>query len=475
MLFNSVEFFVFLPLVFVLYWLLIPQKAVYQNILILVASYFFYAWWDYRFLSLIIISTVIDYVAGRYIHSSDKALRKKVFMWMSVATNLGLLGFFKYFNFFIESWRDAWLLLGVEMDVNTLQIILPLGISFYTFQSMSYTLDIYNGKLKPSGSLLDFAAYVAFFPQLVAGPIERASKLLPQISALKKFDYQQAVEGLRLILWGFFKKVVIADTLSIYTQTIFGDPEQFQGTVLLLGSFYFAIQIYTDFSGYSDIAIGTAKLFGVELMSNFKFPYFTRNISEYWKRWHISLTSWLNDYVYLPMAIRFRYWGRFGICLAIFLTFLISGLWHGAGWHFVVWGGIHGLLYIPLVYQRKVMSISGAQQDVTFRFVDILKMILTFTLVSFSLVFFRAQSLEAAFDYFYYMFTGPLIPTARLQPLIYMVVMLALDFFFRKDERNIFAVFKHRWARYAVYLVLFFAVLNAFSVEAEQQFIYFQF
>ncbi len=475
MLFNSLEFAVFLPLVFIVYWLLIPQRKSFQNIIILAASYSFYSWWDYRFLTLIIISTLIDFLAGYMIHNAKSDLRKKIFLYLSLATNLGILGFFKYFNFFIESWRDAWLMFGVEMDVNTLQIILPLGISFYTFQSMSYTLDIYNEKFSPTKNLLDFASYVAFFPQLVAGPIERASRLLPQIASVKKFDYQQATEGMRLILWGFFKKVFIADTLSRYTQMVFANPENYQGTELLLGAIYFAIQIYGDFSGYSDIAIGTAKLFGVELMSNFKFPYFSRNISEYWKRWHISLTSWLNDYVYLPMAIRFRYWGRFGICLAIFLTFLISGLWHGAGWHFVVWGGIHGLLYIPLVYQRKVVSITGTQQDVAFKFYDVLKMILNFLLVTASLIFFRAESIGHAFEYFGHMFSGSLIPGELRQPLIYVVIMLGLDFFFRKNERNIFAGIKYRWVRYAVYLVIFFVVFNAFSVESEKQFIYFQF
>ena len=475
MLFNSVEFFVFLPLVFVLYWFVLPQKKVWQNTLILVASYFFYAWWDWRFLSLIILSTGVDFIAGKIIHQSSKDSQKKQFLFISVAINLGILGFFKYFNFFIESWRDAWMMMGVEMDVNTLQIILPLGISFYTFQSMSYTIDIYNDKFEPTNNLLDFAAYVAFFPQLVAGPIERASRLLPQIATVKTFDYKQGIEGMRLILWGFFKKVFIADTLAGYTQTIFSNYEIYDGGVLLLGGIFFAIQIYGDFSGYSDIAIGTAKLFGVELMSNFKFPYFSRNISEYWKRWHISLTSWLNDYVYLPLAIRFRYWGRFGICLAIFLTFLISGLWHGAGWHFVVWGGIHGLLYVPLVYQRKVMAISGAQQEMTFGVWDVIRMIFNFLLVTLSLIVFRSPSLGDAYEYIAQMVTHPALPEMYRQPLIYVALMLGLDFLFRKNERNIFGTIKNRWLRYAVYVIFVFVIFNAFSVEAEQQFIYFQF
>ena len=303
-------------------------------------------WWDWRFLGLIALSTIVDFLVGIRIEEAPDKARKKRWLWVSLAVNLGILGYFKYANFFIENWISAWQSLGVTMHASTLQVILPVGISFYTFQTLSYSIDIYRGNLKATRDPVAFGAFVSFFPQLVAGPIERATNLLPQITSPRKFTYEQGRDGMRLILWGMFKKVVVADSCAPYVDMCFDNPEAFSGSTLILGAILFSFQIYGDFSGYSDIAIGTAKLFGFELMTNFKFPYFSRDIAEFWRRWHISLSTWFRDYLYIPLggsrvskpkAIR-----------NVFVIFLVSGFWHGANWTFIVWGGIHALLFIPL-------------------------------------------------------------------------------------------------------------------------------
>ena len=346
MLFNSPEFLLFLPIVFGLYWFVTQRNLKAQNLLLLVASYVFYGWWDWRFLGLIALSTIVDFLVGIRIEEAPDKARKKRWLWVSLAVNLGILGYFKYANFFIENWISAWQSLGVTMHASTLQVILPVGISFYTFQTLSYSIDIYRGNLKATRDPVAFGAFVSFFPQLVAGPIERATNLLPQITSPRSFTYEQGRDGMRLILWGMFKKVVVADSCAPYVDMCFDNPEAFSGSTLILGAILFSFQIYGDFSGYSDIAIGTAKLFGFELMTNFKFPYFSRDIAEFWRRWHISLSTWFRDYLYIPLggsrvskpkAIR-----------NVFVIFLVSGFWHGANWTFIVWGGIHALLFIPL-------------------------------------------------------------------------------------------------------------------------------
>ena len=303
MLFNSIEFLLFLPIVFILYWFVVNKNLKSQNLLILVSSYVFYGWWDYRFLSLIFLSTIVDYIIGLNIPKQDSNKKRKLLLWSSVLFNLSVLGFFKYYNFFVDSWIDLFSSIGYEIkSVWTLNIILPVGISFYTFQTMSYTIDVYRKKLDPTKDFISFASFVSFFPQLVAGPIERATNLLPQILNKREFNYEQGVQGLRLILWGMFKKVVIADSLAPTVDNIFSNYQIYDGGILWLGAIYFAFQIYCDFSGYSDIAIGTSKLFGFEIISNFKFPYFSRNIGEFWRRWHISLSTWFRDYVYIPLG-----------------------------------------------------------------------------------------------------------------------------------------------------------------------------
>ncbi|MDX1471726.1 MAG: MBOAT family O-acyltransferase, partial [Flavobacteriaceae bacterium] len=328
MLFNSVEFAIFFPLVFAIYWLIGRRNLTLQNLFVLLASYTFYAFWDWRFLGLIIFSTLVDYSVGILLSKNFSKVKRKVLLGTSIALNLGLLGFFKYYNFFIESFVNAFSLFGQELRYSSLYIILPVGISFYTFQTLSYTIDIYRGKLSPTRNLLVFAAFVSFFPQLVAGPIERANHLLPQFLNKRNFSYQAASDGLRQILWGLFKKMVIADNCAVFVDRFFGDYQDYSGSTLLLGAFFFTIQIYCDFSGYSDIAIGTARLFGFDLMKNFNFPYFSRNIAEFWRRWHISLTTWFRDYVYIPMG---GSWGSKAMQIRnTIVVFLIIGLWHGA-------------------------------------------------------------------------------------------------------------------------------------------------
>ena len=346
MLFNSLEYLIFLPIIFFLYWFVFYKNFQKQNLLILFGSYLFYGWWDWRFLFLIIFSTVIDYVIGYRVYYSKTIKSKKILVFVSLIFNLSILGWFKYFNFFVDSWINLVSIFGYQLkNYDSMSVILPVGISFYTFQTMSYTIDIYRKKLEPTKDFISFASFVSFFPQLVAGPIERASNLLPQILKKREFKYEQAVQGLRLIFWGMFKKIVIADQLAPIVDEIFSNYNDLGGGMLFLGAFYFAFQIYCDFSGYSDIAIGTSKLFGFEIMSNFKFPYFSRNIGEFWRRWHISLSTWFRDYLYIPLGGSKE--GKWKSLRNILIIFIISGLWHGANWTFIFWGLFHSILFIP--------------------------------------------------------------------------------------------------------------------------------
>ena len=438
MLFNSVEFLLFLPIVFVLYWFVFDKKLKYQNLLILFSSYVFYGWWDYRFLSLILLSTIVDYFIGLSISNQASLKNKRILLWCSVLFNLGVLGFFKYYNFFIDSWIDLFSSVGYDIkSVWTLNIILPVGISFYTFQTMSYTIDIYKGKLKPTEDFISFASFVSFFPQLVAGPIERASNLLPQILKKREFKYEQGVQGLRLILWGMFKKVVVADSLAPVVNDIFGNYQELGGGTLWLGAIYFAFQIYSDFSGYSDIAIGTSKLFGFELMSNFKFPYFSRNIGEFWRRWHISLSTWFRDYLYIPLGGSKK--GKWISLRNIFIIFLVSGFWHGANWTFIIWGLFHSSLFIPsFIFKtnRKYVSSVIAENSFMPSPKEFIQVGTTFILVTIGWVFFRSETIGDSFNYLINMTQNFQIPKLNFAKyLVFILVLLIADWYFRKDER----------------------------------------
>ena len=474
MLFNSPEFLLFLPIVFGLYWFVVQRKLKAQNMLLLLASYVFYGWWDWRFLGLIAFSTVVDFVVGIRVAEAPEKRIKKRWMAVSLLVNLGLLAYFKYANFFIESWIDAWATMGVMMHASSLQVILPVGISFYTFQTLSYSIDIYRGTLKPTRSLVNFAAFVSFFPQLVAGPIERASRLLPQIENKREFKYEEGVAGLRLILWGMFKKVVVADTCAIYANDIFANYTEYSGPTLMLGAVYFAFQIYGDFSGYSDIAIGTAKLFGIQLMTNFKTPYFSRDIAEFWRRWHISLSTWFRDYLYIPLGGSRV--GKWKAVRNVFIIFLVSGFWHGANWTFIVWGGIHACLFLPLLLRgtnRRYTSEAIGEGRWLPSGRELLGMTWTFTMVCVAWVFFRAESVGEAVGYISSMLhrENP-VDSFRLSSssVLYILALLGIEMYPHPSGNSLIRVF----VQTAGTLFVFGSLMQAFD-EPPAQFIYFQF
>ncbi|CAM3399278.1 MBOAT family O-acyltransferase [Zobellia roscoffensis] len=441
--------------------------------MVLISSYIFYGWWDYRFLFLIFLSTIVDYFIGQSIPLQTREDRKRFLLWGSMLFNLGVLGFFKYYNFFIDSWVELVSSFGYEMQSTwTLNIILPVGISFYTFQTMSYTIDVYRSNLKPTKDFVSFASFVSFFPQLVAGPIERATNLLPQILSLRVFKYDVAVQGLRLILWGMFKKVVIADSLAPVVDNIFSGFDTFGGGTLILGSIYFAFQIYCDFSGYSDIAIGISKLFGFELMSNFKFPYFSRNIGEFWRRWHISLSTWFRDYLYIPLGGSKG--GRWMSLRNIFIIFIVSGFWHGANWTFVIWGLIHAMLYIPsfvLNTNRKYLTVVVAEHSMFPSLKEVFQMGVNFCFVTMGWVFFRSESTEKAITIIEKFFTEFSYHTPYKDYLYYYVVpFVILEWLFRRDER-LTKVNRFLWLG----LTFLFLIFITAKFGNQQSFIYFQF
>ncbi|RIV42157.1 MBOAT family O-acyltransferase [Flagellimonas pelagia] len=485
MLFNSVEYLIFLPIVFFAYWAIGKfGNLKSQNGLLLIASYFFYGLWDWRFLFLILASTVVDYLVGLAIHQKQSQQKKgKLLLWCSIVFNISLLGFFKYYNFFVESFIDMVSLFGYTIKSTwTLKIILPVGISFYTFQTMSYSLDIYYKRIKPTRSFLNFATFVAFFPQLVAGPIERASNLLGQITNKRSFNYLQATEGLKLVLWGLFKKMVIADGIAPIVDDIFANYDNFSASTLIMGVTFFSFQVYGDFSGYSDIAIGTSKLFGIELMSNFKFPNFSRNVAEYWQRWHVSLSTWFRHYLYIPLG------GSRGSKLQsirnISIIFLVSGFWHGANWTFIFWGGFHALAYIPVflmgrntIYKDSVV----AQNTFLPTFKEMGQLILTFAIVTFSRIFFRSESLQNSFAFIKRLFTQfhweeyhhPM-GYRMIDYFVLLVLFVVYEYIIRKDERSPFK-FKYRAVRFCVYTLVVFCILLFYDDGVDRSFIYFQF
>ncbi len=389
MLFNSIDFAFFLPIVFILYWFVTNKDLRLQNLLIVTASYVFYGWWDWRFLSLIFFSTIVDYTIGRKLKIEENKIKRKTLLWTSILVNLGFLGFFKYYNFFVDNFITAFSFFGQDIQANSLNIILPVGISFYTFQTLSYTIDVYKRKLEPTNDFIAFSAFVSFFPQLVAGPIERATHLLPQFYSKRTFDYSKAVDGMRQILWGLFKKIVIADNCAEFANQIFNNSADMNGSTLVLGALFFTFQIYGDFSGYSDIAIGTSRLFGFDLMRNFNFPYFSRDIAEFWRRWHISLSTWFRDYLYIPLG-----GSRGGTWMKVrntFVIFIISGFWHGANWTFIVWGALNAIYFLPLLLTNNNRNNleTVAQGKLLPSIKELSLMLLTFGLTVFAWIFFQ--------------------------------------------------------------------------------------
>jgi len=408
MLFNSIEFLLFLPIVFTLYWFIF-KKLNTQNFLILIASYIFYGWWDWRFLSLILASTVLDYSIGIFLEKTTKKETRLFLLCISLIFNLGLLAFFKYYNFFIDSWVDAWSVFNITMHKSSLNIILPVGISFYTFQTLSYTIDVYRKNLLPSKNFIAFASFVSFFPQLVAGPIERASNLLPQFYKKRTFNYSKSIDGLRQILWGLFKKIVIADNCAKYVNLIFNDYTDYSASTLFIGAVLFSFQIYGDFSGYSDIAIGVSRLFGFNLKQNFAVPYFSRDISEFWRRWHISLSTWFRDYLYIPLG-----GSRVNLKKKIrntFIIFIVSGFWHGANWTFIIWGALNAIYFLPLIlFNKNRINLNVvAENSYLPSFKELYQILTTFTLTAFAWIFFRAENVHHALDYIVHIFSSSIL------------------------------------------------------------------
>lgn len=426
MLFNSLDFAIFLPIVFILYWFITNRNLKLQNLLIVVASYLFYGWWDWRFLSLIFFSSIVDYTVGLTLKNQENQKKRKTLLMISVFVNLGFLGFFKYYNFFAENFVDAFSFFGQNIELSTLNIILPVGISFYTFQTMSYTIDVYKKKLAPTKDFIAFSAFVSFFPQLVAGPIERATHLLPQFYKKREFDYFQAVIGMRQILWGLFKKVVIADSAAEYANFIFENSADLNGSTLVLGAIFFTFQIYGDFSGYSDIAIGVSRLFGFDLMQNFAFPYFSRDIAEFWRRWHISLSTWFRDYLYIPLG-----GSRGGTWMRVrntFIIFIVSGFWHGANWTFIVWGALNAIYFLPLLLlekNRRNLDIVAKDRYIpTFR--ELISMLVTFGITVFAWIFFRAENISHAISYIKGIFSKSLLQVPNFKDFKESLVTILL-------------------------------------------------
>lgn len=464
-----------------LYWFVTNRSIKIQNILLLIASYIFYGWWDWKFLSLILISTLVDYTIGVKLEGASTERERKILLWSSILINLGVLGIFKYYNFFVENFIEAFTAFGFQFNAPILNIILPVGISFYTFQTLSYTIDVYKGKLAPTKDFIAFATFVSFFPQLVAGPIERASNLLPQFYTKRSFDKATAVDGLRQMLWGFFKKMVIADNCAYFANEIFNNYNDYSGSTLAIGALMFTFQIYGDFSGYSDIAIGTSRLFGFNLMKNFAFPYFSRDIAEFWRRWHISLSTWFRDYVYIPLG-----GSKGGLSLKIrntFIIFLVSGFWHGANWTFIVWGALNAIYFLPVMLSKRnrnnLDTVALGRLVPNFR--DIMSIVFTFSLTVLAWVFFRAENLDHAFNYLAGIFHATLFQRPEILPLglfCLIIGFVIMEWLHRNQEHGLQKFeHSHRVYKYMDLLLIFVIVWSIiiWNAQKEVEFIYFQF
>lgn len=478
MLFNSLSFVIFFPVVFIFYWVVAGKNLKLQNALLLVSSYFFYACWDWRFLFLLLFSTSLDFFTGLRITNATDLIGKRFWFWLSISINLGFLGVFKYYNFFVSSFSELVSKYGFHINPYTLKIILPVGISFYTFHGLSYVIDLYKNKIKAERNFIDYAVFVSFFPLLIAGPIERATHLLPQIKQKRTFEYKKAIDGLRQVLWGLFKKVVIADQCAEYANTIFNHSANYTGSTLVLGAVFFTFQIYGDFSGYSDIALGIARLLGIELLRNFAFPYFSRDIAEFWRRWHISLSSWFKDYLYIPLGgSKGSTWIKIR---NTFIIFLVSGFWHGANWTFIVWGLLNAFYIMPAIIfntnRNNLEIVAKGRFFLTFK--DFFSIGITFILTVFAWIFFRAENLKHAFSYISGIYSKSLFTIPQIRPwptFLIMAIFIYIEWMGRENSYAIEKVFisTNRSIRWIFYLIL--TVLVFLYQGKEQAFIYFQF
>ncbi len=478
MLFNSLNFAIFLPVVFTIYWFIFKKKLRAQNTLLLISSYFFYACWDWRFLFLLSFSTLLDYFTGFKMYYTENRNAKKFWFWLSISVNIGLLGVFKYYNFFAASFAVALANVGLQTNLLTIQVILPVGISFYTFHGLSYVIDIYKNKIKAEKNYIDYALFVSFFPLLVAGPIERATHLLPQLKKNRDFNFTKAVDGLRQILWGLFKKVVIANQCAIYANQIFNNSETYFGSTLVLGAIFFTFQIYGDFSGYSDIALGTARLFGIDLLKNFSFPYFSRDIAEFWRRWHISLSTWFKDYLYIPLGGSKL--GTFKQIINTFIIFMVSGFWHGANWTFIVWGFLNALYIIPsIIFGTNRLHLEAvAKGKILPSLKDFFAILFTFGLTVFAWIFFRAESLNHAIQFISRIFSYSLfsLPTVRPKMLVFLLFIFMVIEWLGREEQFAIAKLGIKSPKIIKWGIYYCIILAIFYYSGSQlQFIYFQF
>ena len=482
MLFNTLSFLFFLVLVFSLYWFVTGKNLKIQNILLLVTSYIFYSCWDWRFLFLLVFSTVLDYYTGLKMCESDTAANRKKWFWLSITVNLGFLGIFKYYNFFAESLASLFSNFGIYFSPFTLSVILPVGISFYTFHGLSYVIDIYNQRIKAEKNFIDYSLFVSFFPLLVAGPIERATHLLPQIKKERFFNYDNAVKGLKQILWGLFKKVVIADNCAHFANIIFEGSDTYPGSTIFLGALFFTFQIYGDFSGYSDIALGVAKLFGIDLLRNFAFPYFSRDIAEFWRRWHISLSSWFKDYLYIPLGgSKGSVWKK---VRNTFIIFLVSGFWHGANWTFIIWGFLNALYIMPSIVfntnRNNIEIVAAGKLLPTLK--ELISILITFLLTVIAWIFFRAENVNQALLCISKIFSQSVFSKIDIPQIEVALITILLTSFFmiiewigRTNQFAIETLFAKkpqfiRWSFYYILIVIIFVFAGS-----NQQFIYFQF
>ena len=485
MLFNSIEYLFFLPIVFLVYWAIgyarmnDSLKLRLQNAFVVIASYMFYGWWNWRFLILIAFTSFCSWGSGLLIHRTlytlHHTLKAKIWLWLNIFLNLGILAVFKYYDFFVSEFGA---LFGISTESLLLRIILPVGISFYTFQALSYSIDVYRGNIKPTKDIVAFFAFISFFPQLVAGPIERATNLLPQFLRNRKFTYEQGIDGMRQILWGLFKKIVVADNCATYVDQVWATHDTQSGSTLLLAAILFTFQIYGDFSGYSDIAIGTAKLFGIKLMRNFNNPYFSRDIAEFWRRWHISLTTWFRDYVYIPLGgSRVNKWK---IVRNTFVIFLLSGFWHGANWTFIAWGAYHAILFLPLILLGKNRKYTN--QVAEDRWLptgkEVMQILITFLLAVIGWIIFRAETIGQAWDIMrgivdVSLFSMPMVISGLKRTLFFIAMLLLVEWIDRNEEHAFSLTRLPQWARIIVMYVLILCMLE--FMGHSQSFIYFQF
>lgn len=477
MLFNSLEFLIFLPVVFILYWFVFKPLR-WQNLFIVISSYVFYGWWNWHFLLLIAFTSFCSYFSGIMIQHDRQngGGYAKCCAALNIMVNLFILCLYKYYNFFVESLAEAFSSVGIELNINSLNIVLPVGISFYTFQALSYTIDVYRKKIEPTKDVIAFLAFISFFPQLVAGPIERATNLLPQFLKKRVFIYSVAVDGTKQILWGLFKKMVIADNCADIVDNIWNNYAEHSSLMLIVTAIFFAFQIYGDFSGYSDIAIGTARLFGINLMRNFNFPYFSRDVAEFWKRWHISLNTWFVDYVYIPLGGSRE--GKNKQLRNTFIIFFTSGLWHGANWTFILWGIYHALLFLPLMIigKTKKYTETVAEGRSLPSIKEFFMMLLTFALIVFGWIIFRANNITEFVDYLYCIVNNFCVAETEGIPkkmLLFIAILLCVEWLNRTKQYGLQFSLPKRWMRWGLYLFIAFIVLT--QAGQQVQFIYFQF